>query len=85
MVGKRLFPEKFPQNTTFSRKKLNKTQTQELNIALQAASTWKIDQFEGVIRSAKCTIMTRRLSGLCDECVSLQKNKKLKIAIKAVS
>ncbi|CAI2195347.1 20577_t:CDS:2, partial [Funneliformis geosporum] len=34
MVGKRLFPEKFSQYTSFSRKKLNKDQIYELNTML---------------------------------------------------
>ncbi|RIA92815.1 hypothetical protein C1645_820219 [Glomus cerebriforme] len=67
IVGKRLFPEKFSQDTLFSRKKLNKDQLQEFNTTLQAISIWKIDQFEGVIQSTKCTIMTTNLLGLCDE------------------
>ncbi|CAB5202454.1 unnamed protein product [Rhizophagus irregularis] len=82
VVGKRLFPEKFPQDTPFCRKKLNKDQIQEFNTALQATATWKVDQFEGVIRSAKCEIMTTKLSGLCNECLNLQNNKELKHAIK---
>ena len=55
------------------------------NTTLQATSTWKIDQFEGVIRSTKCTIMTANLSGLCSECVNLKKKSRLKDALKAVS
>ncbi|PKC57828.1 hypothetical protein RhiirA1_401104 [Rhizophagus irregularis] len=82
VVGKRLFPEKFPQDTPFCRKKLNKDQIQEFNTALQATATWKVDQFEGVIQSAKCEIMTTKLSGLCNECLNLQNNKELKHAIK---
>src|SRR5581483_4262312 len=46
VVGKGLFPEKFPQDIPFSRKKLNKDQIQEFNTTLQAISIWKIDQFE---------------------------------------
>ncbi|CAB5365021.1 unnamed protein product [Rhizophagus irregularis] len=84
VVGKRLFPEKFPQDTPFCRKKLNKDQIQEFNTALQATATWKVDQFEGVIRSAKCEIMTTKLSGLCNECLNLQNNKELKHAIKVI-
>lgn len=85
VVGKKLFPEKFPQDTPFCRKKLNKDQIQEFNTVLQATATWKINQFEGVIRSAKCEIMTKNLSGLCNECFNLQNNSGLKRAIKAVS
>ncbi|GES85515.1 hypothetical protein GLOIN_2v1785707 [Rhizophagus clarus] len=83
VAGKRLFPEKFPQDIPFSRKKLNKDQIQEFNTTLQATSLWKIDQFEGVIRSAKCTIMTTNLSGLCGECIDLKKNNRLKDALKS--
>jgi hypothetical protein len=49
MIGKAVFPEKFPQEIPFSRKKLNKDQIQQFNTALQATATWKIDHFEGVI------------------------------------
>ncbi|CAB4439121.1 unnamed protein product [Rhizophagus irregularis] len=83
VVGKRLFPMKFPQDAPFSRKKLNKEQIQEFNTTLQATSLWKIDQFEGVIRSAKCTVMTTNLSGLCSECIDLKKNTRLKDALKS--
>ena len=85
VVGKRLFSEKFPQDTSFSRKKLNKDQIHQLNTTLQATSLWKIDQFEGVIQSTKCTIMTTNLSGLCGECINLKKNSRLKDALKYVS
>ncbi|PKY28443.1 hypothetical protein RhiirB3_391046 [Rhizophagus irregularis] len=73
VVGKRLFPEKFPQDTPFCRKKLNKDQIQEFNTALQATATWKVDQFEGVIRSAKCEIMTTKLSDLWN-CIIVNKD-----------
>ncbi|PKC02891.1 hypothetical protein RhiirA5_424581 [Rhizophagus irregularis] len=43
VVEKRLFPEKFPQDTPFCRKKLNKDWIQEFNTALQATATWKVD------------------------------------------
>lgn len=85
VVGKKLFPKKFLQDTSFSYKKLNKDQTQEFNTTLQATSLWKIDQFEGVIQSTKCTIMTINLSGLCGECINLKKNNKLKNALNSVS
>jgi hypothetical protein len=78
VVGKQLFPEKFPQDTPFCHKKLNKDQIQEFNTTLQATAIWKVDQFEGVIQSAKCEIMTTKLSGLCNECFNLQNNKELK-------
>lgn len=85
VVGKRLFPVKFPQDAPFSHKKLNKEQIQEFNTTLQATSFWKIDQFEEVIRSAKCTVMTTNLSGLYGECIDLKKNTRLKDALKSVS
>ena len=85
VIGKTIFPEKFSQNTPFSRKKLSKDQTQQFNTALQATATWKIDHFEGVIRSVNCAIMTTKLSGLCNECDNLQNNKRLKEALKIVS
>src|SRR4051794_10691309 len=84
-IGKTIFSEKFSQDTPFSRKKLNKDQTQQFNTALQATATWKIDHFEGVIRSVNCAIMTTKLSGLCNECDNLQSNKRLKEALKIVS
>jgi hypothetical protein len=85
IIGKASFPENFSQNTPFSRKKLSKDQTQQFNTALQTTATWKINHFEGVIRSVNCTIMTTKISGLCNECDNLQHNKRLKEALKVVS
>ncbi|CAG8737582.1 2339_t:CDS:1 [Funneliformis mosseae] len=39
VIGKTIFPDKFSQDTPFSRKKLNKDQTQQFNTALQATAT----------------------------------------------
>ncbi|CAG8753797.1 16255_t:CDS:2, partial [Rhizophagus irregularis] len=85
VVGKRLFPVKFSHDALFFHKKLNKEQIQEFNTTLQVISLWKIDQFEGVIRSVKCTVMTTNLSDLCGECIDLKNNTRLKDAIKSIS
>ena len=43
IIAKQLFPQKFPANKSFSRRKLSKSELQEFKRALEAETTWRLE------------------------------------------
>lgn len=85
IVAYELFPEKFPNQKNYSWRVLNDNQKTILKRNLFAYYQWRIDKDLVAIFSIKCLNFTTNESGICDECLALTDNLRLKDAINAVN
>ncbi|RIB25477.1 hypothetical protein C2G38_469931 [Gigaspora rosea] len=83
IVAKELFPEKFPENVSFTRKKLNNNERKEFERALESEATWRLDREVLAIFHMQCEKKTSNESSICNKCEQLKSNKRLNEALKA--
>ena len=84
VVAKQLFPEKFPENASFTRKKLSKQERKEFEKALESEATWHLDKDALAVYHMQCEKKTNNKSAICNKCEELKSNKRLNEALKAV-
>lgn len=85
VVAKELFPEKFSENVSFSRKKLGNKERREFEKALESEATWRLDREALAVYHMQCKTKTNNISAICNKCEQLKSNKHLNEALKAVS
>ncbi|CAG8692481.1 3689_t:CDS:2, partial [Dentiscutata heterogama] len=83
IVAKELFPEKFSENASFTRKKLSNKERREFERALEFEATWRLDKEALAIYHMQCEKKTNNKSAICNNCEQLKSNKRLNQALKA--
>ncbi|KAF0467798.1 hypothetical protein F8M41_025918 [Gigaspora margarita] len=84
-IAKELFPKKFPENASFTRKKLNNKEQKEFERALESEATWRLDKEILAVYHMQCVRKTSNKNAICNKCKELRSNKRLNEALKAVS
>ncbi|CAG8754685.1 5108_t:CDS:2, partial [Racocetra persica] len=83
VIAKELFPEKFSENASFTRKKLSNKERREFERVLESEATWHLDKEVLAVYYMQCKRKTSNEDAVCNRCKELRSNKRLNEALKA--